>query len=288
MPVLASDTYAVVDLPDLNEFDPTEIMDDSTIVAVGKRRTGKTWVLRNIMWEKRDVFEAGIVFSQTDELNHFWRQYIPAKYIFKKYDPAVLDQVFQRQKDILNSTTLTDQEKEKVAPFFILLDDVISDDRLKWDSNLMELFVSGRHYKLFVLITTQYAKSITPTLRGNTDYCIVMKTIQKRQLESLYEDYAGFLTKDAWGQMVNEQTRDNHVMIVNTAQDDDRDPIDTLAWWKAVDPGPFVMGSEAYWDSAKVADDGGLPPMPGVISSRNMVNVKNVFPASFGNALQGM
>ena len=50
---------------------------------------------------------------------------------------------------------------------------------------IMELFVAGRHYRLFVLITTQYAKAITPTLRGNTDYCFMMKCLQQRQLESL-------------------------------------------------------------------------------------------------------
>ena len=46
----------------------------------------------------------------------------------------------------------TDEEKDAKAPFFVLLDDVISDQRLKYDSNLMELFVAGRHYRLFVQI----------------------------------------------------------------------------------------------------------------------------------------
>ena len=179
MPVLASDLYAEVNLPDIQEFNPEEIKLDATIVAVGKRRTGKSWIFRNLMYLMRDKIPAGIVISQTDELNKFWRQYIPAKYIYPKYEPAILDTVFKRQKKILNDRGLTDEEKEKKAPFFVLLDDVISDQRLKYDANLMELFVAGRHYKLFVLITTQYAKAITPTIRGNTDYCFMLKCMQK-------------------------------------------------------------------------------------------------------------
>ena len=38
------------------------------------------------------------------------------------------------------------------------------------------------------LITTQYAKAITPTIRGNTDFILIMKTIQGRQREALEAD----------------------------------------------------------------------------------------------------
>ena len=50
MPVLAADQYAEVVLPELDEFNLDDIKMDATIVAVGKRRTGKTWVIRNIMY----------------------------------------------------------------------------------------------------------------------------------------------------------------------------------------------------------------------------------------------
>ena len=176
---------------------------DATLVFCGKRRTGKTWALRNIMYLQREKFMGGIVISQTDELNKFWRQYVPKKYIYNKYDPEILQAVFRRQKKILNDVSKTDEEKEKEAPFFVLLDDVISDQRLKYDESLVETFVAGRHYKLQVLITTQYAKSITPVLRGNTDLIFCMKTLQQRQLEALWEDFGSFLTKDAFAAVMN-------------------------------------------------------------------------------------
>jgi hypothetical protein len=47
MPLLAADKYQEVIIPDLQEFDPEHIKLDATIVAIGKRRTGKSWVLRN-------------------------------------------------------------------------------------------------------------------------------------------------------------------------------------------------------------------------------------------------
>ena len=75
MPLFVSDMYQDIQLPDLAQFNPEDIKLDATLVAIGKRRTGKSWVFRDIMWHMKDKIEAGIVISQTDELNKFWRQY---------------------------------------------------------------------------------------------------------------------------------------------------------------------------------------------------------------------
>ena len=277
MPVMAADKYAQVVLPNLKEFNPDEIKLDATLVAVGKRRTGKSWCFRNLMYLLKDKIPAGIVISQTDPLNHFWSQYVPPKYIFPKYDPAILDAVFKRQKAILNDNNLSDEEKDRIAPFFILLDDVISDQRLKYDENLMELFVAGRHYRLLVLITTQYAKAITPTLRGNTDYCFMMKCIQSRQKEALWEDFCDFLTKDAFSQILDAYTEDNEILICNTCPDTEVTPDSMLSWWKAVDPGPFQMGSAEFWQSAQSSNNE-IPRAEKESSALSMLSASDIMP----------
>lgn len=283
MPVLAADQYAEVILPDLTEFDPETIKLDGTVVAVGKRRTGKSWVFRNLMYLMKDKIPAGIVISQTDELNKFWRQYVPAKYIYPKYEPEILDAVFKRQKKILNDNNLTDAEKDAKAPFFVLLDDVISDQRLKYDENMMELFVAGRHYRLFVLITTQYAKAITPTLRGNTDYCFIMKTVQQKQRESLWEDFGDFLTKDAFAQILDAYTEDNEVLVIDTCPEHTCEPLEMLYWWKAADPGEFHMGSEEYWQSAM--QDNTVPPKQGPESASDLLTVSDIMPTPWNQMI---
>ena len=264
MPFLQTDQYANVALPDLECWNTMDIKPDATVVAIGKRRTGKSWAFRNIMYDMKDKIPAGIVISQTDELNKFWQSYIPKQYIFGKYSPEILDFVFQRQKAILNDKNKTEDQIEKEAPFFVLLDDVISDQRLKYDENLMELFVAGRHYKLFVLITTQYAKGITPILRGNTDYVICCKTMQGRQREALWEDFGDFMTKDGFFTLLDAYTEDNEVVVFDTSENTS-DPLQMLKWWKACDPGEFQMGSKEYWESAEqdllIPPEGGDNPL---------------------------
>ena len=289
MPVLAADMYAEINLPDLPEFNPEEIKIDATIVAIGKRRTGKTWVFRNIMYLMKERIGAGIVISQTDELNKFWRRYIPKKYIFKHYEPEILQAVFDRQKSMIDDQ-LRKLELEGVddlderlklakerSAFFILLDDVISDTRLKYDPEMMELFVAGRHYALFILCTTQYAKAITPTIRGNTDYVFIMKTMQQRQREALKEDFGDFLTKDAFNQILDAYTEDNETLVINTCPECFVDPMEMMGWWKAVDPGEFRMGSEEYWESAQRGEEA-LPPQEGQLSGNDLMHMDKLMP----------
>lgn len=277
MPLLQKDVYQSVAIPQLQEFKPEECKLDGTYVAIGKRRTGKSWAFRNLMYLFKDKLPGGIVISQTDELNKFWRQYVPKQFIFKKYDPGVLDMIFDRQKKILNDKNLTDEEKEEKARFFVLLDDVISDQRLKYDENMMELFVAGRHYKLMVLITTQYAKAVTPCLRGNTDYVLIFKCMQGRQREALWEDFCDFMTKDGFYTLLDTYTEDNEILVVDTCTEN-HDPMEMLKWWKAQDPGEFQMGSEEYWKAAD--DEYTIPPTnldDQPVSARDFVDVVGLF-----------
>ncbi|KAJ1618982.1 hypothetical protein T492DRAFT_891135 [Pavlovales sp. CCMP2436] len=229
MLMLNSDTYEEVNIPRLAQWDSSTAKLDGTVIAIGKRRTGKSFAFRHILHSLAEHFPAGLCISQTDELNKYWRQYMPAKYIFSKYDPEILH-----------------AERETKARFFIILDDVISDKRIRYDAAIAELFVAGRHYKLVTMITTQYAKAITPTLRSNADYVLILHNKQEGQRESLWRDFADFMTKEAFYTLMDFYTEDNEVLIVDTS-DSTAKPWEVLKWFKASDPGAFMLGDEEYW-----------------------------------------
>ena len=83
---------------------------------------------------------------------------MPKKFIYNRYQPEILDAVFKRQSDPQRQEP-EQGEKEQKAPFFVLLDDVISDQRLKYDENLMELFVAG--------VTTRSSRSHHTVRKGD-------------------------------------------------------------------------------------------------------------------------
>ena len=261
MPLLVAHKYAPLELPRLRRFEPENMKLDGTVVAIGKRRTGKSWAFRHIMHSLKEHFDAGICISQTDELNGFWRQYMPAKYIFRRFSPMILEAVFERQKAIMNDCSYTEEERERKARFFIILDDVISDPQIRYDPTIAELFVAGRHYKLFTLITTQYAKAITPTLRSNADYVLILHNKQESQREALWRDFADFMTREGFYTLMDAYTEDNEILVVDTSEPTAK-VWEILHWFKAMDPGAFKLGNAAYWD------DGGGSKIPATDSMR--------------------
>ena len=52
----------------LKQFDLSKMVDHATIAMIAKRGSGKSWVCRNIMYNKRDI-PAAIVISPTEKLN---------------------------------------------------------------------------------------------------------------------------------------------------------------------------------------------------------------------------
>jgi hypothetical protein len=256
MPLLVTDKYAPMTLPRLRRFEPAEMKLDGTVIAIGKRRTGKSWAFRHIIHSLKEHFDAGICISQTDELNGFWRQYMPAKYIFNRFSPLILEAVFARQKAIMADTRLTEEQRERKARFFIILDDVISDPQIRYDPTIAELFVAGRHYKLFTMITTQYAKAVTPTLRSNADYVLILHNKQESQRESLWRDFADFMTKEGFYTLMDAYTEDNEILVVDTSEPTAK-VWEILHWFKADDPGAFLLGNDEFWESS---GGGGLVP----------------------------
>jgi hypothetical protein len=105
----------------------------------------------------------------------------------------------------------------------------------------------------------------------------MMKTIQQRQLEALWEDFGSFLTKDAFAAVINQYTEDNECLVVNTCPECEVDPLQMLSWWKAVDPGEFKMGSKEYWRTAMLGASL-IPPQGKSESATELLTVKHIMP----------
>ena len=96
-----------------------DVMDDNTIVVIGKRRSGKSFWARWAMYHLRHRFPAGIVITST-KLNGFWAQYVPDKFIHDVESmDEVLEAVCSRQAFLKKHSHLGIDSR-----FFVILDDV--------------------------------------------------------------------------------------------------------------------------------------------------------------------
>ncbi len=166
-----------------------DIMDDFTVLLIGRRRSGKSFMARWLMYHLRNRFPVGVVITGT-KLNDFWSQYIPKEFIHDIEDMGiVLENVYKRQQFLIEHPELGIDPR-----CFLILDDVLKDKyKVRFSKPLSRAFTDGRHYKVFTLITSQDPRGIPPDLRENTDLCIIFRQFQKGRKESVKEDFLDYI-----------------------------------------------------------------------------------------------
>jgi hypothetical protein len=234
-------------IPTKREWDPESLPDDFCCILYGMRRTGKSFMMRHILYLKRDKFPFIIVFTKT-KMNGFWQKIVPEEFIHEGYQPSVLQRTLDHQRKILSQSP---DIKEKINfRILFIFDDVISDQNLmRYDHALSEMFTAGRHYNTATLFATQDPKGVSTYARGNTD--VVMIFLQKtiRAKKSLYDDYMSSLSFEEAKLMMRTWTKDRHCIVVDTSKLVE-DPEDLFYTWKASETEDFVGGCKEYWDSA--------------------------------------
>ncbi len=223
----------------LEEFQWPWIRPDATVVCYGKRRTGKTWFIRDMMSRMVKFFPFGMVFSKT-AFNGFWQQHIPRDFIYDGLNEAALSGLLEEQQ------LLVQVKDPHINPYkFIILDDIVG----KWSHGhplLERLFTQGRHYKIFTVITTQYPKLISPALRDNVDYAVIFKQSSNISIQALHEMYFSMMPIAQARLIMNKYTSEHQALIV-------KNDVPTVApesimyRKKAQDPGHFTLGCQEFW-----------------------------------------
>lgn len=181
----------------------------SIVVLLGKRMTGKSYLVKDILYHKRDI-PAGMVISMTDHVVHYYDQFIPSMLIHSKYEPELIDRLFKRQEKALS-------EGWKDPHAFLLFDDCLSDAK-NWskDEHIKQIFFNGRHYKILFLLTMQSPMGIPPAFRTNIDFTFILKNNNEQDRENIYKNYAGvFPSREIFNHVLDACTEDHHCLVID-------------------------------------------------------------------------
>ncbi|KAM9986750.1 hypothetical protein ACTFIY_011717 [Dictyostelium cf. discoideum] len=215
---------------------------DLTMQVLGKRRSGKSYASRWILHKIAKNYCAVYVMTKT-KMNKWWQQCVPEKYIFEEWSPHIIQKIFDRNKAIIDAGL----QKFIDTRILFILDDIIGEDSFKNDEVLKNVFILGRHYHVGFMILTQYAYALHPLVRGNTDYVLTTLQSQNRQREAIAKDYADIVDKNAFYELLDNNTTDNHLLVIDLSKPT-INVDDVFSRFKADNPGPFRVGSEKCWD----------------------------------------
>ncbi len=155
-------------------------IDCAAIIISACRRSGKTFLTRQIMYEIGKVHKPDLVilFSETADFNDDF-DYISPYYKYNRYDEDVLAGIIEQQEKTMK---IFRQQKKRnknfnktPAKIYIIFDDVAHDHTLFYSEAISKLFVLGRHINIGVVYLTQHLASISPKQKKNADIMITFR-----------------------------------------------------------------------------------------------------------------
>lgn len=235
----------------LKKFDPASLKTDSICVIVARRRSGKSFLVKDLLSYHAHSFAAAVVICPTEVFNHFYSDFIPPVFIHHEYKREILEKVIERQ------TRLKKRRDREIASkgfsnidmsLLVLMDDCMNDTSWTRDPNIRFLFLNGRHIGVCFVGLMQYARNIPPDLRSQVDYSFLLKEPSLENRKKLYDCFAtSFPGFDVYSQVL-EQVTDNHGVLVTDTTNQSGKLEETVFWYKAEDPPPFKIGSRVFWE----------------------------------------
>jgi hypothetical protein len=166
------------------------------MLIVGSSNSGKTNFIKNILIRKqfkyKDLFKKNIwLFCPTVNLSDSYKfiekmETEDRPRIFKYYDENIIKQIKDEQTLIKNN--LDELNLTRPPELLIIFDDMIGNLPETKMNSFIELFTSGRHYNINIILVTQSYYSIPLVVRRNCTHMIFFEGMSKRDINKLSSD----------------------------------------------------------------------------------------------------
>jgi hypothetical protein len=228
----------------LRKFKPQCIDPCRVLVFLGKRYTGKSFLMNDIIYHNRNKFASGLVMSPTEESNEGYKDKVPEMFIYNDVNYDALVKIVEKQREF------REKLKDKCPYAFIILDDCMYDKKLMKQDIMRQLFMNGRHYHIFLCITAQYMMDFPPEMRTNVDYVFVLRENIHGNQERIWKNFFGIFPRFEQFKTVMNQCTENFGCLVldQTARSNKIE--DCVFWYKAEKRNQYRLGCAAYWDYA--------------------------------------
>lgn len=240
----------------IRKFDMTKVSDKSIIAFIGKRKSGKSTCLKELLYYKRHIPVATVI-SPTEEFNRFFSDIIPSIFIHNDILEEIIDNAVARQKLVKKKRLLEEKQYGSStidSQALLILDDCQYNPKWSYWKSIREIFMNGRHIDLTFIYTAQTATNLLPALRQQIDYCFLFNMPGLENRKRLYCNYGSlFPTFECFNQIYDSCTAEYECLVIdNTVRSNKLE--EQIAWYKA-DPAIFESTFQTcapeYWELSK-------------------------------------
>ena len=185
---------------------------------VAKRNSGKSELCRYMVNIEKEKFDKIFVISGTEELNNFYKTFIPASNIFYDFNENWLKALMDKLKEL--------KQAGKELKVLIIFDDIGCDAHNS--KKFKNLYTKGRHFNLSVITICQYLNQISPVCRTNCDYLLMGQT-NAYSVQLLADEYLfGNITKKEFIDAYHRNSTNYNFFVINCSSVEDIDDLSLI------------------------------------------------------------
>jgi hypothetical protein len=233
-------------------FHPSMMPDEDIALFIGRRKTGKTTALLDLLYENRRVPDCA-VYCGTAEANGAYEKIVPETFIYNGWEPDSVSRMIARQKKI------NKYRRENNLPKKYTI--CVSDDN-GWDKTfyrdplVKQLLMNGRHDAVKFYCTLQDPLGFLPALRIQFDWVFLFRETNPDNLQRMWKYFARQIgTYETFCDIFNDITSVKGGCLVCRQSGVSGDKKDVFFRWvpklrnwnENPKQKPWHVGSKSYW-----------------------------------------
>lgn len=225
----------------IKKFDPATIKPHRIILCVGKRGTGKSTLIRDLMYHIKHFIHLPFAMTPTEESTTMFEEHMPTSCVHTQFNVDTIQGVIEHQRKL-------GRKKIKQYHLLLVLDDMMYDKKVLKSLAMRDIFMNGRHLKVTFINAMQYVMDMGPDLRTQVDYVFALRENIISNLTKLWKYFFGmFNNYNDFETTFKALTNDNCCIVIDNTVKSNQIK-DTVFWYKAsLDIPPYIIGNRRFW-----------------------------------------
>lgn len=190
----------------IKKFSIDTMKQDRTILIVGKRGTGKSTLLKDVMYHLRKKVDIAFAMTPTLDTIRMFEECIPRSLIYNDYSLEMVQNILSNLKAL--------EHQQKVRHAMLCLDDTMYDKSVLKSKEMREIHMNGRHFHLTFINCVQYVMDLGPEMRSQIDYVFALKENIISNRQKLHKYFFGMFEKFSEFALVMDKTTANYECLV--------------------------------------------------------------------------
>lgn len=239
----------------VRKFDPAkQLHPDSVVLLLGRRGSGKTILLKDLMETMKDDLFAGLGMTPTQDSVEMFEEFLPRPLVFDDFDDSALERVLEAKRRLSRRNARRRKKqnahgiKDAKKYIALILDDCMAEKKNLNKNVVRDVFMNGRHEDLFFVNLQQYVTDMSPALRTQVDFVFTFREPSLDNRMKLWRFFFGmFKDYNDFSDLMDGCT-ENHEVLVLANRVQSNDWRDCIFWYKARKEVPrFRLGSSKIW-----------------------------------------